>query len=111
MTILITVKNLQFEVVDPHLHKLVSFDKIYLRNVYKSLFRLLDYECENSLTECDVDSELRSLDTVQLRCRIIDFILANCDYPYSRLTVDNILFDTERNDVVITPSSVLAYLR
>lgn len=111
MMIQITVKGLHFEVVDPNMHKLISFDKITLRNVYKSLFRLLGYECENTLTMRDIENELCSLDTVQLRCRIIDFILDNCDYPYSRLTVDNILFDTDRNDVVITPSAVLAYLK
>lgn len=111
MMIQITVKGLHFEVVDPNMHKLISFDKVTLRNVYKSLFRLLKYEFENSLVDREFENELCSLDTVQLRCRIIDFILESCDYPYSRLTVDNILFDTERNDVVITPSAVLAYLK
>lgn len=102
MIIQITVKGLLFEVVDRKMHKLISFDKITLRNIYKSL--LVDFDC-------DVDSELYTLDTVQLRCRIIDFILEHCDYPYSRLTVDNILFNTDCDDVVITPSSVLACIK
>lgn len=108
MIIQIKPKTLYFEVVD--LNKCVSFDKIYLRNMYKSLFHMCGYECENSLAERDVDNELYLLNTVQLRCRIIDFILSNCDYPFSRLAVESVLFDTEKGDVVITPSTVLACL-
>lgn len=98
----ITVKGLTFEVVDPRMHKLISFDKITLRNVYTSMIELCGY---------NEDEELRTLDTVQLRCRIIALLLHCCDYPYSHLTIDSILFDTERRDIVITPAAVLAQLK
>lgn len=105
MIIEIVVKNLEFNCVGSDVVKpCVSFDKFYLRKLYSNIRAVAGLS--------DMDNEtLHSFDTVQLRCRIIDCILNACKYPFSRLTVQSICYDTFDNKILITPAPVLSNLR